>query len=234
MHFARKIPTVPVQRRIDVGQVRSLRQELPRRPSWCVLFTKAYAQVCAEMPELRRSYLSFPRPRLYEHAYNVASVAIERQYQGENAVFFAHLRSPEQQGLGALDDHLHRFQHEPIADIGLFRRALFMSRLPRFLRRFLWWFGLNSSGAKRAKRMGTFGVSVYSHLGAESLHPLSPLTTTLNYGVIQPDGTVNARIIYDHRVMDGSTVARALARLEQVLQENIAAELRDLRHRQAA
>ena len=57
--------------------------------------------------------------------------------------------------------------------------------------------------------MGTFGVSVYSALGAESLHPLTPLTTALNYGVIQENGDVTVRVIYDHRVMDGATVARA-------------------------
>ncbi len=48
--------------------------------------------------------------------------------------------------------------------------------------------------------MGTFGVSVYSGLGARSLHPISPLTTTLNYGTIGKDGDVSVRIVYDHRV----------------------------------
>ena len=33
------------------------------------------------------------------------------------------------------------------------------------------------------------------------------------------------RIIYDHRVMDGATVARALALLEQILNHDICAEL---------
>ena len=32
-------------------------------------------------------------------------------------------------------------------------------------------------------------------------HPLSPLTTTLNYGVIQDNGDVAVRVIYDHRVI---------------------------------
>jgi hypothetical protein len=164
--------------------------------------------------------------RLYEHPINIASVAIEREYQGELAVFFAHLRSPELQSLRQLDEHLRRFKEEPIESIGLFRRALMMSRLPWPLRRFMWWFGLNSSGFKRARRMGTFGVSVYSGLGAESLHPLSPLTTALNYGVIRHDGRVDVRIIYDHRVMDGATVARALGLLDRVLNNEIAAELR--------
>jgi pyruvate/2-oxoglutarate dehydrogenase complex dihydrolipoamide acyltransferase (E2) component len=85
--------------------------------------------------------------------------------------------------------------------------------------------------------MGTFGVSVYSALGAESLHPLSPLTTAFNYGVIQPDGHVDVRIIYDHRVIDGATVARALLDLEKVLNQDILRELqpsKGLDHRDLA
>jgi hypothetical protein len=206
---------------------------MPRPVNWCAIFTKAYGQVAAAVPELRRAYLAFPRPRLYEHPSNIASVAIERHYQDDNAVFFAQLRGPEGQSLRDLDAHLRRFKTEPIETIGLFRRAVTVSRLPRWLRRFLWWTTLNLSGPKRARRLGTFGVSSYSGLGAESLHPLSPLTTTLHYGVIQRDGTVTVRITYDHRVMDGSTVARALALLETVLNQDMVAELREAAARAA-
>ena len=178
------------------------------------------------MPELRRAYLSFPRPRLYEHPISIASVAIERAYRGENVVFFAHLRGPDGQTLRALDGHLRRFKEEPVEGYGLFRRALDVGRLPGWLRRSMWWYGLNASGLGRARRIGTFGVSSYSNLGAESLHPLSPLTTTLTYGVVRPDGTVPVRVVYDHRVMDGGTIARALARLEEALNGTILAELR--------
>jgi hypothetical protein len=101
-------------------------------------------------------------------------------------------------------------------------------RLPRFLRRLGWWWGLNSSGARRARHFGTFAVSVYSGLGVESLHPLSPLTTVLNYGPIDTEGQVDVRLIYDHRVLDGSTIGRALIRLEEVLCGPILAELESL------
>jgi hypothetical protein len=82
--------------------------------------------------------------------------------------------------------------------------------------------------------MGTYGVSVYAGLGAASLHPLSVLTSTLNYGVVEPDGAVDVRIIYDHRVLDGASVARALADLERVLTHEILAEVRYLRSVDAA
>ena len=91
----------------------------------------------------------------------------------------------------------------------------------------LWWI-LNARGSRKGQFLGTFGMTVYSSLGAEGLHPLSPLTTTLNYGVIGPDGSVPVRIIYDHRALDGATVARALGCLQDVLEGPIAEELADL------
>jgi hypothetical protein len=227
LHFAQKVPTVPVQRRVDLRAVVEARGRLVKRFSWAALFTRAYGLVAQEVPQLRRYYLSFPWPHLYEFPYSIASVAIERQWQGEPAVFFAHLRSPETQTVSSLDQNLRDFKEKPIEHFGLFRRALQIARYPRPLRRLAWWYGLNVNGAKRGKRIGTFGVSVYSGLGSESLHPLSPLTTTLNYGVIE-DGWVTARVIYDHRVMDGGTVARALARLEEVMNDEIVKELRSL------
>lgn len=233
LHFARRIPSVPVQRRMNLADVIAARRQAPSRPSWVVIFLKAYARVAAGRPELRRAYLSFPRPRLYEHALNVASVAVERRLGGEDAVLFAQVRQPETRPLGELDAELRRFKEEPVEAIGAFRRALRISHLPGPLRWLLWWIGLNW-GRQRARYLGTFGISVYAGLGAASLHPLSPLTTTLNYGVFEPDGTVDVRLVYDHRVLDGATVARALQQMETVLHTDILAELQTLQARQVA
>ena len=84
--------------------------------------------------------------------------------------------------------------------------------------------GLNW-GRQRANYFGTFEVSVYSALQVESLHPLSPLTTTINYGVLTNDGTVDVRIIYDHRVLNGGMVGRMLVRLEQILNSIVLKEV---------
>jgi hypothetical protein len=233
LHFARKVPSIPVQRRINVAALRDARARSPDCPSWCAIFLKGYSLVASRLPELRRAYLGWPWPRLYQHPANVASVAVARDYRGEPAVFFAHFQSPEQQTLTALDAHLRHFKEAPVESVGLYRRELRISSLPRPLRRLLWWVGLNSSGPKRARRMGTLGLSTYSGRGAESLHPLSPLTTTLNYGVIGANGAVDVRLIYDHRVLDGVTVAEALAALEAVLLDEILAELRGLARRAA-
>src|SRR5436190_1797256 len=66
LHFASKVPTVPVQRRMNIAALVDARNRSFPRPSWCVLFTKAYAMVAAERPELRRAYLTIPWPHLFE------------------------------------------------------------------------------------------------------------------------------------------------------------------------
>jgi hypothetical protein len=228
IYFAQQVPTVPVQRRMQLASLVTARLEAVPRPSWCAIFTKAFGMVAAARPDLRRAYLSFPTPHLYEHSINVASIAVERQWNNEPAVFFTPVRTPERRGLIELDAILRRCKEEPIDNIGGFRRALALSRWPRPLRRMVWWLALNCWGKKRAHYLGTFGVTVYGGLGAASLHPLSPMTLTLNYGVFEADGSVDVRLIYDHRVLDGAAVARALQQLDSVLQCELLVELRAL------
>ena len=225
VHFAHKVPSIPVQRLMNVAALGRLRSQAEPKPSWVALFTKAYAQVGAEVPELRRAYLCFPWARLYEHYESVASVGIERLYEGEPGVFFAHIHSPEKMSLAELETELRRFKDAPIESIADFQTQLWISSFPKPIRRFLWWYVTHFRGYRKALWMGTYGVSVYSSLGAESLHQLTPLTTALNYGVIQDNGDVMVRITYDHRVMDGATIARALHRLDEVLNNEIANEL---------
>jgi hypothetical protein len=225
LHFARQVPSVPVQRRMRLSTVRQARRRHPDRPSWVSLFTKAFALVAAEMPPLRRTYLSFPRPRLYEHPESVGSIAVERDWNGEPGVFFGQLSAPDRRPIMEVDAYVHRLKTSPLDHVPNFRRVLRVARLPAPLRRLVWWYGLNASGRKRASLFGTYAVTVYSSLGADSLHPLAPLTTVLNYGPIGSDGLVDVRLVYDHRVMDGATVARALTSLEEMLNGPIRSEL---------
>jgi hypothetical protein len=225
LHFAHYVPSVPVQRRMQLADLVAARSSAEHRPSWCGIFTKAYAIVTDANPILRRAYLSFPWPHLYEHPTNIATIAIERRFGNEDAVFFVHLPHPEKRSLLEIDNKLRRYKELPLGEVSAIRRALRTTRWPLPIRRFLWWFALNVSGVKRAHFFGTSGISVYGGLGASSLHPLSLVTSTLNYGVIDPDGGVDVRLVYDHRVLDGSAVARALADLESVLHQEILSEV---------
>lgn len=227
LHIAKNIPTVPVQRSINVAKLMAAREQTTSRISWPTIFAKAYAIVCSQMPELRRAYLEYPRPRLYEHPHSIASIAIERMYEEEASVFFAYIPEPECMTLVELENAVAMYRTKPVEELFAFT-FWFYRRFPRFCRRFLWWYMLNVRGSRKAQFIGTFGLSVYSSLGAESLHPLTPLTTTMNYGIIDQAGQVSVRLIYDHRVMDGATIARALHRLEEVLNREILSELHAL------
>jgi hypothetical protein len=227
LHFAAGMPTVPVQRRIHLQPTIDARTALDARPAWTAIFVKAFAIVSAEQSELRRAFIKLPWRHLFEYPLPIASIAIERDFEGEKAVLIARIKDPAALDLPEITRRLRSFAQDPVDKLKHFRRALRMCRYPRLVRRMLWWYGLNS-GPWRMRHFGTYGVSVYSALGAESLHPLSPLTCILNYGVFSPDGNVDVRLVYDHRVTDGAVVARALARLEEVLAGPIVDELRGL------
>jgi hypothetical protein len=227
LHFARAVPSLPVQRRMRLAAVVDARRACAKRPQWSVIFIKAYALVSREFPTLRRAYIKLPWPQLYEYPSATASIMIEREFEGEPALFSLLLKDPAAISLGQLAARITHATSAPVESIKDFRRALQVVALPRPLRRLIWWIGLNI-GRQRGNYFGTFGLSVYSALNAESLHPLSPLTTLVNYGHIGSDGEVNVRIIYDHRVLDGATVARALGRLEEILTGAIVDELRGL------
>lgn len=224
LHFAAGVPTVPVQRRLALAPLVAARRALAERPSWTAIFVKALALVANEVAPLRRAYCKLPWPHLYEYPTSVAAVTVERDYGDEKAVLSVRIKDPARRSVADIAEAIRAGTTQPIEEIKDFRRSLAISGLPRPLRRLLWWVGLNV-GRQRANYFGTFGVSVYSALGAESLHPLSPLTSTLNYGVFGGDGSLDVRLIYDHRVMDGATVARALARLEEVLNTSLRDEL---------
>ncbi|QRM50899.1 hypothetical protein F3Y33_17125 [Rhizobium sp. BG6] len=225
MRFSIGIPRVTVQRQMRIGPLADARNACDAKPSWTALFLKGYGLLALEVVELRRAYVKLPWPRLYEYPESVASVAHEREYGGERIVLLGSIKTPERKSIEQLDVLLREARSRPVMDIKQFRRALKFAKFPAPLRWIGMWFGLNL-GRQRPRFFGTFQLSVYSGLGAESLNPLTPLTTLLNYGPIGPDGSVAVRILYDHRVMDGANVARALERFEAILNNEIANEVK--------
>ena len=227
LYFASGVPTVPVQKRMALKPLIEARAACRERPRWTAIFAKAYALMADEFPQMRRAYCKLPWPHLYEYPASNANIIIEREVGGEPGLFSLAIKDPAQQSLIEIGRQLHYASTAPVEEIKDFRRAMRFARLPRPLRRAFWWIALNF-GRQRANYFGTYAVSVYSALSAESLHPLSPLTTLLNYGVMGADGSLDVRIIYDHRVMNGATVARALGRLEEILLGRMLAEVQEL------
>ncbi len=227
MRFSIGVPRVTVQRQMNLGPLLRARMSQQTRPSWTAIFVKGYALLARETPELRRAYVKLPWPQLYEYPVSVASIAHEREHDGERAVLLSRIKGPEGRDITELEASIRRARSRPVLEVRDFRLALKFARAPAPIRWLLMWLGLNIA-RQRANYFGTFQLSVYSGLGAESLNPLTPLTTLLNYGPIGEDGSVNVRIHYDHRVMDGANVARALERFEEILNGAVAEEVAQL------
>ena len=218
------VPSVPVQRIMNIAPLVAARAAAKGRPAWSAIFAKAYALVADEIAILRRAYVKLPTPHLYEYPLSKLSMVVEREYQGEMVVLTTLIRDPAQMSLAAISAAIRHAKTVPVEEVRSFKRMLDLARWPWPLRRLIWWLGLNI-GRQRGNYFGSYGISVYSGLGSESLHPISPLTGVLNYGVIGADGSVAVRIMYDHRVLDGATVARVLARIEEKLGNELLQEL---------
>jgi hypothetical protein len=225
MHASRKLPIVTFERRMDLSSLAAARARLDRPPAWSLLLAKAFATVAARRPELRRAYVPLPRPRLWEADESVASVAIERDCAGEPGVFFGLVKAPDKRPLAELAALLREWKTRPLEELYYCRRMLFFARLPLPLRRLAWWYATAWSGKVKARNLGTFGVSLTGSAGATATNLISPLTTSINAGVLGRDGSLDVRLHFDHRVLDGMPAARALEELEGVLRTEIVAEL---------
>jgi hypothetical protein len=226
MHASQGVPMIGISRRLNLADVVRARRALPVRPSWFALFVKAYAVVSQQRAPLRRAYMSFPRPHLHQHACSIAHVAVARPVGDEAGVLGLKIRHPERRPLAEIDALIRRSRTEPVERISDFRRALRLARFPGPVRRLAWWVALNVLPNWRTKHFGTFGITSVAALGASVSHLLSPLTTTLSFGEFAPDGTIEVRLFFDHRVMDGAEPSLALVDLERVLCGPILAELR--------
>jgi hypothetical protein len=217
MHFSAKVPSITVERRMELAALVAAREACSTPPTWTALFTKAYARVAAGVPALRTTYLTFPWPRFYEHPVNVATLNIDRRLPDERIVIYGLVQKPECCTLQELDAAIRRHQQEPVNGIPSYRNAVRLSRVPWPFRRLVWWAALNVLGSQRCRHFGTFGITSLGALGAGITQLVPLLTTTLHYGQFDPTGHVEMRLSFDHRVFDGATAAEALTSMEAVL-----------------
>lgn len=225
MQFSAQVPSVTAERRMDLRPLIAARQRCAVRPSWCVLFSKAYALLGRDYPELRRSYLKFPRPRLYEHPHHVVTLNVERRFGDENIVLYCLIRAPENRPVAAMDAMVRHHKEAPLESLRSFQRMRAMGHIPWPVRSWFWWASLNVFGRRRCHNFGTFGISSIAAQGAGLLHLIPVLTSTLHYGLFDASGGLDVRLSWDHRVLDGATVGRVLTELEAVLNRELVREL---------
>ena len=225
MHASVRVPFVSLARPLNIRSLIEARAQMARPPGWAAIFVKAFALVAKEQPALRTLFVKWPYARFYELPRSVAMVTIARVEDGQDCVLLQKVTAPDEKPLTEVDAVLRHAKEAPIDQVPAFRKMLRATRLPLPLRRFLWLVGLNF-GRQRANWCGSFGVTSVAAYGAGELHALSPGPFILSYGVVEQDQTIDVVIRWDHRITDAALIAKALTRLEQVLNTEIAAELR--------
>ncbi|MFM7151669.1 MAG: hypothetical protein ACKO23_17725, partial [Gemmataceae bacterium] len=194
MHHARKVPSIPVARICNLAPLAAVRRQIPSAPSWTTLFIRGYGLVARRLPGLRQAYMPLPFPHIYQHPHSVCALVVEREWQGEAVLVAGRVREPEALSLKEIGERIRALRETPVQEVAEFRQVLRLGRMPRIIRRLALSYALYLGGGfRRAKRLGTFMVSSYGTLGAEQLHPLTPLTTLLTFGPISTEGEVNVK-----------------------------------------
>jgi len=225
MHASFRVPFVSLARPLNIRGLLEARAQVAQPPGWAAIFVKAFALVAKDEPVLRTLYVKWPWPSFYELPRSVAMVAIARVEDGQDCVLPQKVTAPDEMPLSDVDALIRHAKQAPIEQVPAFRKILRTTRLPWPLRRLFWSIGLNF-GRQRANYFGSFGVTSVAAYGAGELHALSPGPFVLSYGVQASDQTVDVVIRWDHRITDAAFIAKALSRLEQVLNSEISDELR--------
>ena len=225
MRASRDVPFVSLSRSIAIGPLLDARAAAAGPPGFAALFVKAFALVARDEPVLRTLYVKWPWPCFYELPRSVATVTIARVENGEDCVLPQRIAGPENMTLAEIDAMIRQGKEAPLGDVPMFRKIMRATRLPLPLRRFAWWVGL-SFGRQRANWFGNFSVTSVAACGGGELLALSPGPFIINFDLVQPDQTIRLLIRWDHRVTDGAMIARTAIRLAQVLNGELAAELR--------
>ena len=227
MWAANGIARVDVTRPVALGAVMAARRAMRAAPSVTTIFVKAFAIVAADMPELRRAYLSWPWPHFYEYTESTAVVAQEREIDGDLGLLPLRFSRPDAVPLGELDRMIRNAIEMPIEQSKLFRRVVALGCLPLLLRRLIWIAILNIPRLRRYV-LGTYGVSALGKSQAELGTTRTPVPCLLSYGIMDEHGNVRARLNFDHRTFDGAFAGCVLARLEDVVNGAVLEELRAL------
>jgi hypothetical protein len=225
MHASIRVPFVSLSRPLHIRPLLEARAGAAAPVGWAAIFVKAFALIAKDEPILRTLYAKWPWPTFYELPKSVALVAIARVEDGEECVLPQRIAGPDALTLAEIDGLIRHAKEAPLQNVPMFRKIMLASRLPLPLRRLSWLIGLNF-GRQRANYFGSFSVTSVAACGGGELHAISPGPFILSYGMVQGDQTIDVLIRWDHRITDAAPIARVLTRLEQVLNTEIAAELR--------
>lgn len=219
------VPLVVVKRTMTLERLVKARAEQTERPGWTTIIAKAFCMVAREEPWLRTFYLKWPWPHFYELPRSVVMAAIVRESFDKEVPILFKIGAADERPLAEVEETLRRGKTAPLDEVPEFRRMLRVVRLPQVIRRLIWAMGLNI-GRQRANYFGTIAITSLATLGSETVVANSPGPSLITYGLVRADNTMELLFHWDHRIFDGVLAARVLKRLEDIMNGEIADEIR--------
>ena len=228
MRASIRVPFVSLARPLNVRSLTEARALAAQPPGWAAIFVKAFALVAKDEPVLRTLYAKWPWPGFYELPRSIAMVAIARVEDGQDCVLPQKVPSADELPLSEIDAQIRQAKDAPVDQVPAFRKILAgdaaaaaaapadVADRPEFrtpARQLVREFWGDLGGRLRGWRAACAEPgAVYAQLWRRGA-----------------DQTISVVIRWDHRITDAALIAKALTRLEQVLNTEIAAELRGQR-----
>lgn len=222
MHVS--VPLVIVKRTMKLERLVQARAKLAVRPGWMPIVAKAFCIVARDEPDLRTFFLRWPWPHFYELPRSAAMAAIVRDSFDKEVPVLLKIGAADEMPLSEIEAILQRGKNAPLDQVPDLNRVIRILRLPMPLRRLIWSFGLNI-GRQRGNHFGTISITSIASMGSETVVANTPGPSLISYGMVRADSTMELLLHWDHRIFDGILAARALQRLEDVMNGEIADEL---------
>jgi len=224
MHASVRVPFVTLSRPLYIRTLIEARAQAAQPPGWAAIFVKAFALVAKDEPSLRTLFIKWPVAHFYElpaqrrlcddragRGRRGLRAAAEGQCARRDAAPRGRCGTPAGQG-------------HAIDQVPAFRK---MMKQPGCRYRCVVCSGrLASTGVAACQLFRQLWGDLGGPFGGGELHALGPGPFVLSYGRVTADQTIDVVIRWDHRITDAALIAKALTRLEQVLNTEIAAELR--------
>jgi len=227
MKRAQKVPSQVLHKDCNLEKIDDLRKTSRFRIGWTALMIKAYSVLADRYPELRRIYQRWPIEYLYQPDQQSCRAVFSRLIDGQEELLFHKIEDPELMSISEIQQLISFAQEAPIHEIPIFEMHDRFCRLPVTIRKVIW-MTLSFSAKLRSSSMGTFGLTTVAREGVYSVHPPCHGNIVVTSGPLQDDGKMRITFVYDHRVHDGMTIARALSEFENIMNTEIVDELKSL------
>jgi len=195
---------------------------------------KAIAIAQKSCPQSRSFIYPFGRIATLEKI--VAGFTVERTVDGTDCVFFGSIEEPERKTLLEIMNELIEYKEASVVEhkqLGLETR---FAHIPWFIRQICLRAVMMIPALRPFFFAASFGLSSLGKFGADFVTGPCVCTSTFGVGKIEArpvvlDGKIVARqmmtlsLLYDQRCMDGSSAARLLSNVKELLQGGLATHL---------